>query len=444
MRSSGDQLPAPRLRAIARLIGDQRIAFVVVNILVNLLLLVRSYVTMEVLDYRGLGLAALLQSILLLCGALQFGFLNGGYRLLCSAEGEGAQKINNLVYTVIGALSLAFFAAALLSGAAMEEGDLVLVGWLGAGGGGATLLRTWMMNQMVAKVSLARLNRINLVAGFASVACLLAIPIDPLTACLAAVIAQPIAFAVLGTLIDRSLLPTGIEFGRSLVRAALKAGFALFVLNLLVQGNLQLERWYVTSELGLDQLGRLYLAILFTTLFQMVPTSLDQVFLPPMVRAHDAQDYDVLKGQLRQFALVIMGYCGATALALIFLAEPLTGLLLPEYLPDLRWVYLLAPGLILFALAGPLGIAFNVLIEYKWFLIAYSTGTLLTCAVFLTAIAAGWTLTLDEVAILRSVAFGAMALIIGLGWLRLTRTHHEFAAFFRTRAPVSETKEPPQ
>lgn len=444
MRGPGDQLPTPRVRAIARLIGNQRVAFVVVNILVNLLLLVRSYVTMEVLDYRGLGLAALLQSILLLCGALQFGFLNGGYRLLCSAEGEGAQKINNLVYTVIGALCLAFFAAAFLSGAAVEEADLILVGWLGAIGGSATLLRTWMMNQMVAKVSLALLNRINLVAGLASVACLFAIPVDPLTACLAAVIAQPIAFAVLGALIDRSLLPTGIEFGQSLVRAALKAGFALFVLNLLVQGNLQLERWYVTSELGLDQLGRLYLAILFTTLFQMVPASLDQVFLPPMVRAHDAQDHAALAAQLRQFALVILGYCGITALALIFLAEPVTSLLLPEYVPDLRWVYLLAPGLILFALAGPLGIAFNILIKYKWFLIAYSTGTLLTCAVFLSAISAGMTLNLDEVAILRSVAFAAMALIIGFGWLRLTRNHREFAAFFRPRARLSEANEPPQ
>ena len=204
--------------------GDQRVAFVVVNILVNLLLLARSFVTMQVLDYRELGLAALLQSILLLCGALQFGFLNGGYRLLCSAEGEEAQRINNLVYTVIGGLCLAFLAVALLAGATVGAADLVMVGWLGAVGGGATLLRTWMMNQMVAKVTLARLNRINLFSGLASVACLAAIPLDPLIACLAAVVAQPVAFAILGAATDRALLPNGIEFGRSLVRAALRAG----------------------------------------------------------------------------------------------------------------------------------------------------------------------------------------------------------------------------
>ena len=144
------------------MIGDQRIAFVIVNILVNVLLLVRSYVTMQVLDYRALGLAALLQSILLLCGALQFGFLNGGYRLLCSARDEEAQRINNLVYTVIGGLCLAFLGVALLTGASIEATDLTMVAWLGAVGGGAILLRSWMMNQMVAKVTLARLNLINL------------------------------------------------------------------------------------------------------------------------------------------------------------------------------------------------------------------------------------------------------------------------------------------
>ena len=247
MRWPNDFLRLPRLGRIAALLGDQRFAFVAVNILVNLLLLARSYVTMQVLDYRELGMAAMLQSILLLCGALQFGFLNGGYRLLCSAEGAEARRINNLVYTVIGALCIAFLAVALVASSVLDADDLVIVGWLGAIGGGATLLRTWMMNQMVAKVTLARLNWINLVAGAASVACLLALPLDPLAACLAAVVAQPIAFAVLGAIADRSLLPTGFEFGRSLVRAALKAGFALFVLNLLLQGNLQLERWYVTG-----------------------------------------------------------------------------------------------------------------------------------------------------------------------------------------------------
>ncbi|MEP3144653.1 lipopolysaccharide biosynthesis protein [Qipengyuania citrea] len=426
MRWPNDFLRLPRLGRIAALLGDQRFAFVAVNILVNLLLLARSYVTMQVLDYRELGMAALLQSILLLCGALQFGFLNGGYRLLCSAEGAEARRINNLVYTVIGALCIAFLAVALVASSVLDADDLVIVGWLGAIGGGATLLRTWMMNQMVAKVTLARLNWINLVAGAASVACLLALPLDPLAACLAAVVAQPIAFAVLGAIADRSLLPTGFEFGRSLVRATLKAGFALFVLNLLLQGNLQLERWYVTGELGLESLGKLYLAILFTTLFQMVPTSLDQVFLPPAVRAHDACDTAALKGQLRQFALVMSAYCGSTALALVFLAEPLTALLLPDYVQDLRWVYILAPGLIAFAMASPLAIAFNIVIRYRWFLVAYGFTAAVTAAIFVSAIAFGSQLDLDQVTVVRSAGFVLMAAIIAIGWIKLTRKRREF------------------
>ena len=213
------------------------------------------------------------------------------------------------------------------------------------------------------------------------------------------------------------------------------AGFALFVLNLLLQGNLQLERWYVTTELGLDQLGRLYLAILFTTLFQMVPTSLDQVFLPPAVRAHDAKDQAALRSQLRQFMLVVLLYCGATALTLAVLAEPLTRMLLPTYVQDLRWVYLLAPGLIAFALAGPLAIAFNILIRYRWFLIAYGAATLVTALVFIGAILSDTTLSLDQVAMLRSAAFGMMAIVIVFGWWRITTDHREFRFFEAGKHP---------
>ena len=74
--------------AVARILFNDRTLFVVVNVAVNLLFLLRSYVTMRTLTYSALGLVALLQTIILLVSALQFGVVNGGYRLVCSEDAE--------------------------------------------------------------------------------------------------------------------------------------------------------------------------------------------------------------------------------------------------------------------------------------------------------------------------------------------------------------------
>ena len=165
--------------------------FVIVSLVVNLVLVARSYVTMQVLDYRELGLAALLQSIVMLVGVLQFGFLNGGYRLMCSADDAGAGRINNLVFTFLAGLSV--LALILVSGSLpfLQEGGGALVAVLGVLGGVVTLARTWMMNHTIARGSLKSLNTINLTSSIASIAVLVFIPVNPLFACLAAVVASP-------------------------------------------------------------------------------------------------------------------------------------------------------------------------------------------------------------------------------------------------------------
>ena len=412
-------------RLAAKLLGA-RSSFVIVNVAVNLLLLARSYVTMQVLDYRELGLAALLQTTVLLIGTLQFGFLNGGYRLLCSAEGEEARRINNLVYTFLGALGLAALLAGLLGLLILDGAEANLIVLLGILGGIATLGRTWMSNQMVAASALTRLNRINLVSGVASVAVLGFIPLDPLAACLAAVIAQPITFVTAAALADRALLPSGASLSRPLVREVMRAGFITFLAGLFLQLNLQIERWYVTAVLGLDALGHLYLALLFVTLFQMVPTSLDQIYLPPVARAYRDRQTAEIGRNMAQFLLVTIGSCAVAALAILLLAEPVTRLLLPNYVGDLRYLYLLAPGLILFTLSGPFALLFSVVIRYRYYFYAYGAGALATLIVFAAALLAPFTLDLDAVMVARSAVYVLMAAIIMIGYTILSREFPQF------------------
>ena len=405
---------------------DEKVAFLVVNVAVNLLILLRSYITMRVLDYPSLGLVTVMQSIMLLVGTMQFGVINGAYRLLCSESDESAGRINNVVYSCIGviaAVAVGMCAVALpFSSSARVAAGIAL----GVVGGVLALLRSWVTNQMTAKVLLSELNRATVASAIASMLMLVFVPLAPLAACLAAIVIQPLAFVVQLLVNNRALRPTGFALPRALLARILASGFTLFLTGILTQVNNQLERWYVATYVGLDALGHLYLTILFVSMFQLVPSSLDSVFLPRLVGAHIAGRVGALQRDLRHFLGVLAAYCAVVVVAVWVLAPAVVGTLLPKYVPDLQYVRIVLPGLLLFAVSSPFASVFNVLIRYRTLLVAYGIGSAATAMVFGGALAGGWTLSLAEVSVLRSVVYALMAAVLGAGWLRLSRSDPTF------------------
>jgi O-antigen/teichoic acid export membrane protein len=403
------------------LLRDERQMFVAANVAVNLVVLLRSFITMQVLDYTQLGLVALLQSIILLLGALQFGFLNGGFRLACAANADEARHINNLIYTFLAGLTAASSLATLLVLAFVDVGEVDLIAALGVGAGILMLARNWITNQMVAEGALIRLNGINLASALLSLAALALIPWDAYLACVLAVVVQPAAFVLAGWLAEPRLIPSRLELRRPLLKAVLAAGFVVFLTGIFMQIIMQIERWYVTAFLGLDALGHLYLAYLFVTLFQLVPTSLDQLFLPAAVRAHVARDEPRLRRMMRIFFLVQLAYCAVAAAAVAVAAGPVTGWVLPRYVPDLVYVYLVTPGLILFTMSSPFAIAFNVLIRYRTYFIAYGSGLALTALAFLYGALNDGAIGLAGAMLIRSATYGLIAAILVVGFFLATR-----------------------
>ena len=408
-----------------------RSAFVVVNVAVNLLFLARSYIAMVVLDYEQLGLVAVLQTVIALVSSLHFGLLNGGYRLLCSAGGEAAQRINALIYAFV-----AWFGVVVLLAAA---GGLVVLGsreaaagfvMLGAVAGITTLVRTWVTNQLIAAGELAALNGANLKSVAVSLLPLALIPWAPLAACVAAIVVQPIAFALFAMLARPELRPRSISMSRGLLRTVMQSGFLIFLTGVFTQLIVQAERWYVVRFLGVEALGHLYLAIVFVTVFQLVPSSLDSVFLPRLVKDYESRDGKAVARELRRLMRLCTAYCVAAVIAVWLLAEPFLSLVLPRYVPDLAYVYLVLPGLVAFTLAGPFGIVFNVLIRYRAFVIAYGGGVLLAASIFAGAAWSGGTLDLRGVTLVRSLVlvFMAAAIVASYFW---TVRQHPLLAFHR-------------
>jgi O-antigen/teichoic acid export membrane protein len=412
-------------RWTARL-GDERVLFVVVGVGVNLLLLVRSLVAMKVLDHSALGSLALLQSLMLFVGTLHFGVLNGGYRLLCGAGGREPDAVNDLVHSFLVLVGAAALAIAAMLAAATDSPLAAAMLLLGSGAGVLTLLRNWLANQMTARVMLARLNQANLVSGLASVLVLVAVPWAPMASCVTSILVQPLVFLLLAWGRDPSLRPGAFRLSRPLMRQVVASGFIVFLTGALLQLNAQAERWYVAGALGVEALGHLYLAILFVTLFQLVPNTLDGLMLPRLVNAHEAGDTRRLRHELRIFLSLLLGYSLLALALLALLAEPLLSALLPKHVPDLRYVWIVVPGLVLLTLAGPLAIAFNVLVRYRTFLVAYGLTSLATLGAFALAWFASAPLDLDRVSAVRSAGYGAMAAVIAWGWWWISAEHGAF------------------
>lgn len=416
----------PPLATWRRWLLNERSAYLAVNVGVNLLFLVRSYVAMRVLDYTGLGQLALLQSVMLLVGTLQFGVINGGYRLLCDADDSRARQISSLVYSCVLVLGLGCAAVGAVLVARSDSAEVGLMLSLGISAGLLGLVRNWISNMMTARAALAQLNRASVVAAAASMLALLAAPLTPLAACVASVLVQPATFVLATLLADRQWRPGALALPPALLRQVLASGFIVFLTGLLVQVNAQLERWYVVDHFGLEALGHLYLAILLVSLFQLVPNALDGLFLPRLVAAHAAADAHRLRLALRRFLALLLGYAIVAWAAVALLAGPMLQWLLPKYVPDLHYVHLVLPGLVLLTLTNPVAVVGNVLIRYRTYLVAYSAGTLLTAAVFGLFMGSGRSLDLEQVSLLRSTTYALIGLLLLAGFVLMSREHRQF------------------
>jgi O-antigen/teichoic acid export membrane protein len=405
---------------------SQQAAFLVTNVAANFIFIARSYVTMRELDYRELGIVTVMQAIMLLVGTLQFGVLNGGYRLLCSADDEDGKAINNVAYACFGIITLASLLIALLSDQFLAPGVAAWVTVAGVAGGALTLVRSWINNQMIAKQQLALLNQVTMWSAVLSLLPLLALDVHPLAMCILSIVIQPALFTLFVLVAGPQYRPQSLSLDKAILQRIFVAGFFIFLSGMSVQVNAQLERWYVARYLGLDALGHLYLALLVVNLFSIVPNALQSVQMPRIVQAWDQQNSAGVQRGMRQLLLLNLGYCLIAGIALAFLAEPLVRLFLPKYVPDLHYVYLIVPGLALYTICSAVAVIFNVLIRYRTYNIGFGVGTLITVAAFSLTPIWGVVLSLEDVTLTKSVAYGLTGLIFLWGFWIVSREHRPF------------------
>ncbi len=414
------------IRMIRGALLNDRTLFVLVNVIVNMIFLVRSYITMRVLGYSDLGLVALLQTIILLVGALQFGIVNGGYRLLCSEPGDGARHINNFFYSFMAVLAVLCLGVGVFTAAMSREAEYALVVGGAMVAGILTVVKTWLTNYLIAKIMLRRLNRITLISAALSMAPLSIVGSSPLLACAGSIILQPLVFVVYLLIVEKDLRPTEVALSVPLLRRVLSAGFLVYLTGVFIVANSQIERWSIVTYLGLAGLGRFYLALLFLNIYTLIPSSLDAIFLPKIIQDYVKQDFRGLQADLRRFFYLALGYAIAVTVGVALLSHLIIGLLLPRYLDDLHFVYLVLPGAVLFGLTSPFALVFNVLIRYRFYFYAYCAGTLSTIILLYAYIRSHGSIDLNAVSIIKSTVSTLMGLLIMVGYLKYSSENKAF------------------
>lgn len=383
--------------------------YIIVNICLSAFSFLRSFVFMRTLDLTELGVISLIQTIFMFIGLLQCGLLNGGYRIISLGKAEEIEKTNNTIFSYISILTPIGIIFCLLSSKFGWIKDLSLVLLLiSVLFGLFTLINNWFHNVLIGEQKLADLNRINIISYAAS---LIALPLAFVMGFWGAVIViaiQPLVFVGLCLFKYPELRPSGFFFDKSYIKYILSFGFIPFLGGIFSMIYIQVERWSITGQLGVDALGAFYLVFLYVSLYQLVPTSLNSIFFPKGVKSYANNDFSFFKRILKYYYLCLIGYGVAISIVTILLLKPVVALVFPNHLPGVVFVYLVLPGLIFSSLREPLGLILNSAIILKPMLYVNAAELLFDISGFVVMITGGF-FTLSNVAILRTLS-GALSL----------------------------------
>lgn len=359
---------------------------------------------MRYLDLKELGIISLVQTIFMFIGLLQMGLLNGGYRIISLGKKEEMERTNNTIYSYLAILLPLGILFCFLSGTFnwIKDLDLTLL-IISVVFGIFTLLNNWYHNMLIGEQKLGEVNRANIVSYTLSA---LALPLAywfGFWGGMAVIMIQPLAFVGLAMLRNKELTPTGFYFNVSYIKYILSFGFIPFLGGIFAVIYTQVERWSIDSVLGVEALGGFYLVFLYVSLYQLVPTSLNAIFFPKGVKSYSEKRYGDFKRILRYYYLMLVSYGVLIAIVTVLFLKPVVGIVFPNHLHGVNFVYIILPGLIMTSLTEPIGLILNSSVILKPMLAVSSSNMALNVIAIITLISIG-VFSLQNVAILRALS----------------------------------------
>ncbi len=375
--------------------SNEKVTYVIVNIIVSALAFIKSFVFMKFLGLYDLGVLTIIQTIIMSIGLLQLGFLNGGYRIFSIGDHRETERINNQIFTYIGVL----FSFLFLVGICLFKLKFRITHFLIFVGiiiGISSMICNWLTNTLIAKQLFKRLNEINLISALISI---LSLPLAyylRINGAILILFIQPISFIFFCLLLQKELRPTHFLIDKLLIGSILKYGFIPFLMGIFALITTQIERWSILGGLGTISLGKFYLVFLYSSLYVLIPSSINNLFFSNTMRLYKSHDYNRLRHTLTKyynFVIIILTF--------LFLS-PIISYLLPAHIEGIKFVYWILPGLALISMSEPIGLLYNASVILKPMFWAYFSSVLLyICLLVLLIICDN--LSLTYFALMRSI-----------------------------------------
>jgi O-antigen/teichoic acid export membrane protein len=343
-------------------ISISRGLYVIINIIMSAIGFIRAFVFMRVLGLYELGLITVFQTIMTLLSIFQVGLINGGYRVYSLGIDIENKRVNNLVFSYF---SIIFFICIFI-GLFLIKTELPKIILLSAIIGGIiSLIVNWLTNTLIGKQLLGELNKINLFSGIGSLLLLPMAYYYKLYGAIIVLLSQPLIFIIFTMLRHPILRPNKFKIDLKLTKRLLEYGFIPYLSGILSLVSLQIERWTIASFLGTENLGRFYLVFLYTTLYVLVPNSVNAIFFPTSIKCYENKLYGEVKKIIKNYYIVLILYSLIVVFITLFFLRPVITLFFPIHIAGIKLVYLILPGLICTSLYSPIGLIMNSAIILK-------------------------------------------------------------------------------
>lgn len=348
----------------ANIKNNQSFVFIAINIFVAFLGFVRSFAFMKFFDFHELGIITLVSTAASLIGMFQIGLINGGYRIIALRESDSNVKVNNVIFSYFGVLSIvlaAFSVIVFLLGFYTNWFLLIIINIMGV----CMLITNWLTNTLIGASEFKRLNIANSISALASLLCLLLAYYFGLYGALLSLLIQPILFVFVVFTSDHKEIPNKFDLDINYIKYILSFGFIPFLSGIFFLLYMQIERWSVNAFLGSEALGKMYLVFLTITLWVLVPSSILNLFFPKAIKFYSENDLPSFDKVIKLNSRITLGYCLSVSMIIIILASPIVGLVFPKHLPYVHLVVLALPGLIFRTLSDPISLYLNSIVRLK-------------------------------------------------------------------------------
>lgn len=344
--------------------NNKSLFFIFSNIVSAFLGFIKSFVFMKFFNFYELGLITMINTGALLIGFFQIGLINGGYRIIALGDKESTKKTNNVIFSYFGVLTLfliIIYLIGIFSGIINEKKYT----FFGVAIGIMTLITNWLTNVLIANKDYTRLNYANLISSFIGVFSLFLILILDINGAIISLFIPQFLFIGIILASKRNELPDNFDFNFKYIKYILGFGFIPFLSGLFFLAYQQIERWSVNFFLGPEALGKMYLVFLTTTLWVLIPTSINSLFFPKAVKLFAKGNISSLKNTIKEYFFVIIFYSIIASLLIIFLFSKLVYVIFPKHYEYVNLVFILLPGLMLRNMCDPINLLLNSIVKLK-------------------------------------------------------------------------------